>query len=204
MMSVSRIMYTIKEKRWLRNGYQERTEWRHKFTRSNGKRPSHGPHVNSMMHTRGRFFPVLKEKEEFAFLLLSQRHFTSRQMLRTPLLNKHLFFLYFFYSSTKTKGVTEKMMAAVQQNGRQSHSSHSTQSLLGIATLLVVLLAVLPSYPSSAMSALSSGHHSLSKRSFFDINCKGLYDKSIFARLDRICQDCYNLYREPELHTLCR
>ncbi|KAI9564886.1 putative ion transport peptide-like precursor [Daphnia sinensis] len=96
------------------------------------------------------------------------------------------------------------MMAAVQQNGRQSHSSYSTQSLLGIATLLVVLLAVLPSYPSSAMSALSSGHHSLSKRSFFDINCKGLYDKSIFARLDRICQDCYSLYREPELHTLCR
>nr|ABO43963.1 putative ion transport peptide precursor [Daphnia magna] len=96
------------------------------------------------------------------------------------------------------------MMAAAQQNGRQSHSSYSTQSLLGVATLLVVLLAVLPSYPSSAMSALSSGHHSLSKRSFFDINCKGLYDKSIFARLDRICQDCYNLYREPELHTLCR
>ena len=95
-------------------------------------------------------------------------------------------------------------MAAVQQNGRQTTSSCSTRSLLGITTLLVVLLAVLPSYPSSAMSALSSSHHSLSKRSFFDINCKGLYDKSIFARLDRICQDCYSLYREPELHTLCR
>ncbi|XP_059352356.1 CHH-like protein isoform X2 [Daphnia carinata] len=96
------------------------------------------------------------------------------------------------------------MMAAVQQNGRQTPSSYSTRSLLGITTLLVLLLAVLPSYPSSAMSALSSNPHSLSKRSFFDINCKGLYDKSIFARLDRICQDCYSLYREPELHTLCR
>nr|CAH0102332.1 unnamed protein product [Daphnia galeata] len=95
-------------------------------------------------------------------------------------------------------------MAALQQNGRHPHISYSIRSLLGLAILLVVLLAILPNYPTSAMSALSSGHHSLSKRSFFDINCKGLYDKSIFARLDRICQDCYSLYREPELHTLCR
>ncbi|XP_034247189.1 ion transport peptide-like [Thrips palmi] len=47
-------------------------------------------------------------------------------------------------------------------------------------------------------------HHPLSKRSFFDIQCKGVYDKSIFARLDRICEDCYNLFREPQLHSLCR
>ena len=46
--------------------------------------------------------------------------------------------------------------------------------------------------------------HPLSKRSFFDIQCKGVYDKSIFARLDRICEDCYNLFREPQLHSLCR
>lgn len=46
--------------------------------------------------------------------------------------------------------------------------------------------------------------HPLNKRSFFDLQCKGVYDKSIFARLDRICEDCYNLFREPQLHSLCR
>jgi hypothetical protein len=48
------------------------------------------------------------------------------------------------------------------------------------------------------------GSRPLSKRSFFDIQCKGVYDKGIFAKLDRICDDCYNLYREPQLHSLCR
>ncbi|XP_060536105.1 CHH-like protein isoform X2 [Cylas formicarius] len=45
--------------------------------------------------------------------------------------------------------------------------------------------------------------HHLGKRSFFNIECKGVYDKVIFARLDRICEDCYNLFREPQLHSLC-
>ncbi|BES90366.1 Ion transport peptide [Nesidiocoris tenuis] len=40
--------------------------------------------------------------------------------------------------------------------------------------------------------------------SFFDLQCRGIYDKSIFARLDRICEDCYNVFREPSLHSLCR
>ncbi|XP_048509687.1 ion transport peptide isoform X2 [Athalia rosae] len=46
--------------------------------------------------------------------------------------------------------------------------------------------------------------HPLGKRSFLDIHCKGVYDRSLFARLDRICEDCYNLFREPQLHSLCR
>ncbi|KAE8752092.1 Ion transport peptide [Frankliniella occidentalis] len=74
----------------------------------------------------------------------------------------------------------------------------------------VALLGCLVSAPCSAMVlghyAGHVGHlgHPLSKRSFFDIQCKGVYDKSIFARLDRICEDCYNLFREPQLHSLCR
>ena len=31
-----------------------------------------------------------------------------------------------------------------------------------------------------------------------------MYDPSIFAQLDGICEDCYNLYRSPEVHGLCR
>ena len=69
------------------------------------------------------------------------------------------------------------------------------------APFLVTLALAIFIYSSSAASVFS---HPLSKRSFFDINCRGVYDKSIYARLDRVCQDCYNLYREPELHTLCR
>lgn len=32
----------------------------------------------------------------------------------------------------------------------------------------------------------------------------GAFNKSIFFRLDRICEDCYSLFREVELHTLCK
>lgn len=47
--------------------------------------------------------------------------------------------------------------------------------------------------------------HSLAKRStFFDLNCLGTYNASIFYRLDRICEDCYSLFREPEIHHNCK
>ncbi|GBO28289.1 hypothetical protein AVEN_179260-1 [Araneus ventricosus] len=42
------------------------------------------------------------------------------------------------------------------------------------------------------------------KRSFSDLGCMGVYDKAKFARLDRVCEECYQLYREPEVHTSCR
>ncbi|XP_026463665.1 ion transport peptide-like [Ctenocephalides felis] len=60
-----------------------------------------------------------------------------------------------------------------------------------------------PIYQQSALTSDFSPH-SILKRSFFDIQCKGVYDKGIFARLDRICEDCYNLFREPQLHALCK
>lgn len=49
-----------------------------------------------------------------------------------------------------------------------------------------------------------STKHSVNKRSFYDISCKGIYDKTIFARVDQICEDCYSLFRAAKLHTLCR
>merc|ERR1719219_3302970 len=42
------------------------------------------------------------------------------------------------------------------------------------------------------------------KRSYVELQCRGMYDPSIFAQLDGICDDCYNLYREPEVHGMCR
>lgn len=61
--------------------------------------------------------------------------------------------------------------------------------------LILVLIPLINSLP----------HHSLAKRStFFEIECKGVFNKSIFYRLDRICEDCYSLFREPEIHQLCK
>ncbi|XP_063227468.1 ion transport peptide-like [Bacillus rossius redtenbacheri] len=67
-----------------------------------------------------------------------------------------------------------------------------------------VIVAIIACTLAACVVAIPTSGHPLSKRSFFDIQCKGVYDKSIFARLDRICEDCYNLFREPSLHLLCR
>jgi hypothetical protein len=81
----------------------------------------------------------------------------------------------------------------------QMQQPHLTRMLA--CSLLVSM--IITSLLTSRTSGLVVGH-SLNKRSFFEIQCKGVYDKSIFARLDRICEDCYNLFREPQLHSLCR
>ncbi|XP_066582898.1 crustacean hyperglycemic hormones 5 isoform X2 [Prorops nasuta] len=88
-----------------------------------------------------------------------------------------------------------------------------SQLLLNITWTTTLLLLALsctvcqvnanPQYKPSRLGPFLTAS-SLSKRSFMDIECKGVYDRSIFARLDRICEDCYNLFREPSLHTLCR
>nr|XP_022902307.1 crustacean hyperglycemic hormone isoform X2 [Onthophagus taurus] len=70
-------------------------------------------------------------------------------------------------------------------------SSASTQAVWVCIALTLVSQLVL-TYPSGK------------RQNFFHLECKGQYNKSVFARLDRICEDCYNLFREPEIHTLCR
>ncbi|KAA0183716.1 hypothetical protein HAZT_HAZT006158 [Hyalella azteca] len=42
------------------------------------------------------------------------------------------------------------------------------------------------------------------KRALFDDSCKGVYDRELFAKLDRVCDDCYNLYRKPTVSYECR
>ncbi|CAH1365221.1 hypothetical protein MTP99_001518 [Tenebrio molitor] len=77
----------------------------------------------------------------------------------------------------------------------------NTQAVWVCMTLAVIIQAV-TSIPTNGSPVLLPHH--FTKRSFFDIQCKGVYDKSIFAKLDSICEDCYNLFREPQLHSLCR
>ena len=33
--------------------------------------------------------------------------------------------------------------------------------------------------------------------------CKGLYNPSAYTRLVNICRDCFNIYKEPEVYSLC-
>lgn len=42
------------------------------------------------------------------------------------------------------------------------------------------------------------------KKSFSSIGCLGNFNKAKFARLDRICDECYQIYRDPEIHKTCR
>lgn len=87
-------------------------------------------------------------------------------------------------------------------NSTSATSAACTPVLLSVLAWSVTLLLM-----SSCLGIADAGvlmGHPLGKRSFMQLQCKGIYDKSIFARLDRICEDCYNLFREPSLHTLCR
>nr|BEG56312.1 crustacean hyperglycaemic hormone isoform 2 [Panulirus japonicus] len=58
---------------------------------------------------------------------------------------------------------------------------------------------------SSTATALdAAAEHSVNKRAVFDQSCKGVYDRSLFGKLDRVCDDCYNLYRKHYVSTGCR
>lgn len=87
------------------------------------------------------------------------------------------------------------------QMNNSSFKSISTQAVW-VCMILAVIFQGITSSPANRSPAFLPHH--FTKRSFFDIQCKGVYDKSIFAKLDSICEDCYNLFREPQLHNLCR
>uniref|UniRef100_T1DFN0 Putative crustacean chh/mih/gih neurohormone family n=1 Tax=Psorophora albipes TaxID=869069 RepID=T1DFN0_9DIPT len=68
-----------------------------------------------------------------------------------------------------------------------------------LALSLALIIALVP------LAAVALPHHSVAKRSsFFDIDCKGQFNKAIFYRLDRICEDCYSLFREPQILSFCK
>ncbi|KAK0090001.1 hypothetical protein PV325_004134 [Microctonus aethiopoides] len=91
----------------------------------------------------------------------------------------------------------------INNNGRNNSGVSFCSSLLLSLLAWSVTLLLISSCFGIADAGVIMGHP-LGKRSYIDLGCKGVYDKSIFARLDRVCEDCYNLFREPTLHTLCR
>lgn len=74
------------------------------------------------------------------------------------------------------------------------------QSAFGSIALVFVLSIIVGS-----TSAHSIFPHPLSKHSFTEVSkCSGAYDMTIYAKLDGICKDCFNIYREPEIYRGCR
>ncbi|KAI1285174.1 Ion transport peptide-like [Halotydeus destructor] len=67
---------------------------------------------------------------------------------------------------------------------------------LTVVAFIMALLATLHLTPGQGRE--------IQKRSFSQLGCLGVYDKAKFARLDRVCEECYQLYREPELQYMCR
>ncbi|XP_024887054.1 molt-inhibiting hormone isoform X2 [Temnothorax curvispinosus] len=108
-----------------------------------------------------------------------------------------------YHSSCSTLLSSTSTSTSTSSSSRSSSARSSCSLLVSVLTWSLTLLLISSCIGLGADAATLNGHF-LGKRSFFDIQCKGVYDKSIFARLDRICEDCYNLFREPQLHMLCK
>ncbi|XP_066962565.1 molt-inhibiting hormone-like [Macrobrachium rosenbergii] len=65
-------------------------------------------------------------------------------------------------------------------------------------------LALPSSDPQPPVALVPLGDHNAAKRGIFDMSCKGVFDRKIFVELERICDDCYNLYRKPYVSINCR
>nr|ABS01332.1 prepro-crustacean hyperglycemic hormone [Galathea strigosa] len=95
-------------------------------------------------------------------------------------------------------------MAVLMQNG----VTVEARSLDGLSRLLTALSG--PSTSSdNALTPISPAlsfmpEHPMEKRQAFDRNCKGVYDRGIFQKLEQVCDDCYNLYRKPYVAVSCK
>lgn len=84
--------------------------------------------------------------------------------------------------------------------------STSSRATLILGALVALFLLALAGSSTSHKANIggqveAKGVH---KRSFAGLGCLGVYDKAKFARLDRVCEECYQLYREPDIHSACR
>lgn len=80
---------------------------------------------------------------------------------------------------------------------KMSHSFSGSALLRFFSLVAFVICAQLLTV--SWLNASPAQGRDLHKRSFVGLGCLGTFDKAKFARLDRVCEECYNLYREPEL-----
>ena len=73
----------------------------------------------------------------------------------------------------------------------------SIRNLMAVSALIFILCCLF-------MSPRQTAASNLHKRSFASLGCMGDYDKAKFARLDRVCDECYQMFREPDVHSMCR
>lgn len=95
-------------------------------------------------------------------------------------------------------------------------SVQQVRSAVLVSLLLVFPASVLaswdgneipPSLPSSSESSPATslaGAQTANKRSISFDSCTGVYDRELLVRLDRVCEDCYNLYRDTDVAVECR
>ena len=44
----------------------------------------------------------------------------------------------------------------------------------------------------------------ISGQSHKELSCNGAYDSQLLSRLERVCDNCYNLYKDWQVHSMCR
>merc|ERR1712142_756086 len=59
------------------------------------------------------------------------------------------------------------------------------------------------SYPSHFMSS-SPSLEATDGQNFARLGCQGTYDKSSFSILNGVCDRCYDLFKDHDVHSLCR
>ena len=84
------------------------------------------------------------------------------------------------------------------------------------ASAVVIIAAVFVASAEGRVMGLPGLHNSVAegnevafgkppgKRRMFDPSCKGIYDRELFGALERVCESCYNLYRQAHVATECR
>ena len=54
------------------------------------------------------------------------------------------------------------------------------------------------------VTSMTAGGRVRNFEDYSRIGCQGRYDLPKFARVDKICDECYHVYRDLELQTSCR
>ncbi|KAL3225040.1 hypothetical protein MRX96_026149 [Rhipicephalus microplus] len=67
-----------------------------------------------------------------------------------------------------------------------------------VATIVMCSLLLLAQPPVGTARATSISD------SFLELGCRGNFEQSYLARLERVCEECYQLYQDPKAYNMCR
>ncbi|XP_066963258.1 crustacean hyperglycemic hormone B-like [Macrobrachium rosenbergii] len=78
----------------------------------------------------------------------------------------------------------------------------ASRSADGLARIEKLLASSSSSLTSSDLAATDD--LAVNKRAIFDPTCKGIFDRGLLKKLEKVCEDCYNVYRKPYVGVECR